>query len=141
MSIFKEFKTFATRGNVVDMAIGIIIGAAFGKIVSSIVGDVLLPPLGLLIGGVDFSGFALTLKEAAGTTPAVMIKYGSFINTIIDFVIVALAVFLLIRAMNKLQKKDEKPSAPTTRECPDCQMTIPLHAKRCGHCTTILQPS
>lgn len=139
MSIFKEFKAFAMRGNVVDMAIGIIIGAAFGKIVASIVNDVLMPPIGLLLGGVDFSGFAFTLKETSGAAPAVVIRYGVFINTTIDFIIVAFAIFLLIRAMNRLQKKEE--AQPTTTECPECRMTIPVGAKRCGHCAVVLQPA
>lgn len=139
MSMFKEFKAFAMRGNVVDMAIGIIIGAAFGKIVASIVNDVLMPPIGLLLGGVDFSGFAFTLKETSGAAPAVVIRYGVFINTTIDFIIVAFAIFLLIRAMNRLQRKEE--AQPTTTECPECRMTIPVGAKRCGHCAVVLQPA
>ncbi|MDI6803132.1 MAG: large-conductance mechanosensitive channel protein MscL [Bacteroidota bacterium] len=111
MSIIKEFKAFAMRGNVVDMAVGIIIGVAFGKIVSSLVSDVLLPPIGLLMGGVDFSHFAITLRQATETSAAVTLKYGVFINTIIDFIIVAFSVFLVIKGMNKL-KKAEVPPAP-----------------------------
>ncbi len=111
MSIIKEFKAFAMRGNVVDMAVGIIIGVAFGKIVSSLVSDVLLPPIGLLMGGVDFSHFALTLKQATESAAAVTLKYGVFINTVIDFIIVAFSVFLVIKGMNKL-KKAEVPPAP-----------------------------
>jgi len=107
MSFLSEFKTFAVKGNVVDMAVGIIIGAAFGKIVSSFVGDVVMPPLGILIGGVDFSDLAITLKAAEGDLPAVMIAYGKFIQTVIDFTIVAFAVFLGIKAINKL-KHEEK---------------------------------
>ncbi len=111
MSIIKEFKAFAMRGNVVDMAVGIILGVAFGKIVSSLVSDVLLPPIGLLMGGVDFSHFALTLKQATAESAAVTLKYGVFINTVIDFIIVASSVFLLIKGMNKL-KKAQLPPAP-----------------------------
>jgi large conductance mechanosensitive channel len=140
MSMMKEFKTFAMRGNVVDMAVGIIIGAAFGKIVSSLVADVIMPPIGLLLGGLDFSGFSITLKEASGTNPAVLLKYGVFINTVIDFIIIAFAIFMLIRAINKMKKKEEAaPQAPTTKECPECLMPIPINAKRCGHCGVILQ--
>ncbi len=139
MSMMKEFKAFAMRGNVVDMAVGIIIGAAFGKIVSSVVSDIIMPPIGLLLGGVDFSNLVLTLKEGAGSAP-VMIKYGVFINTIIDFLIVAFAVFLLIKAINSMRRKEEPAAViPTTRECPECLMTIPINAKRCGHCTAELQ--
>ena len=113
MSMVKEFREFAMRGNVVDLAVGIIIGAAFGKIVSSLVADVLMPPIGILVGGVDFSSLSITLKQAAEGQAAVVIKYGAFINTIIDFVIVAFAIFLLIRALNTLKKKQEAaPAAP-----------------------------
>jgi large conductance mechanosensitive channel len=113
MSLISEFKQFAMRGNVVDMAIGIIIGGAFGKIVSSFVGDVMMPPLGMLIGGVDFTDLAVTLSAATAETPAVVLGYGKFIQTIIDFTIIAFAIFLLIKAMNQLQKKEEaKPAEP-----------------------------
>jgi large conductance mechanosensitive channel len=113
MNFAQEFRTFAVRGNVVDMAVGIIIGAAFGKIVSSLVGDVVMPPIGLLVGGVNFSELALTLKAASGDTPAVMLKYGAFLQTMLDFLIVAFAVFLLVKAINALKKKElEKPAAP-----------------------------
>lgn len=138
MSVIKEFKDFAARGNVVDMAVGIIIGAAFGKIVSSLVGDVILPPIGLILGGVDFSGLALTLREASGGSAAVLLKYGVFINTIIDFLIVAFAVFVLIKGLNAMKKKTAAPP-PTMRNCPECQMSIPIGAKRCGYCTVVLQ--
>ena len=104
MGMLKEFKEFAMKGNVMDMAVGIVIGAAFGKIVSSLVGDVIMPPIGLLIGNVDFSSLAYTLKEATDTSPAVTIRYGLFINTIIDFVIVAFAIFLVIKQLNRLKK-------------------------------------
>jgi len=113
MKMLQEFKQFAMRGNVMDMAIGIIIGAAFGKIVSSIVGDVIMPPIGLLLGGMDFSSLAITLKEGAEGTQPVLLKYGMFINTIIDFIIIAFAIFLLVKGINSLKKKEEeKPSAP-----------------------------
>ncbi len=113
MKLLQEFKSFAMRGNVVDMAVGIIIGAAFGKIVSSIVNDVIMPPIGLLVGGIDFSNLSITLKDAVENSPAVVIKYGVFINTVIDFIIVAWAIFMVIKAMNSLKKKEEaKPAAP-----------------------------
>ncbi len=107
MSLLKEFKEFAVKGNVVDMAVGIIIGAAFGKIVSSIVSDVMMPPIGLLIGGIDFSKLAITLKGASGDTAAVVISYGKFIQTGVDFAIVAFAIFMLIKALNTLKRKQE----------------------------------
>lgn len=113
MKMLQEFKAFAMRGNVVDMAVGIIIGGAFGKIVSSLVSDVIMPPIGLLLGGVDFSDLAITLKAAEEGQPAVMLKYGMFINTVIDFLIIAFAIFMVIKAMNTLKKKEEeKPAAP-----------------------------
>jgi len=113
MSMMQEFKAFAMRGNVVDMAVGIIIGGAFGKIVSSVVNDVIMPPIGLLVGGVDFSDLGITLRGATEAAPAVVLKYGMFINVVIDFLIVALVIFLLIRGMNALRKKQEvAPAAP-----------------------------
>ncbi|MEZ6175108.1 MAG: large-conductance mechanosensitive channel protein MscL [Candidatus Scalinduaceae bacterium] len=108
----KEFKEFAVKGNVVDMAVGIIIGAAFGKIVSSFVGDVIMPPIGVLLGGVDFSSLAFTVKEAVGEIPAVVIGYGKFIQTVIDFTIIAFAIFIAIKAINSLKRKEEAPKAP-----------------------------
>ena len=138
MSVVKEFKEFAMRGNMLDLAIGIIIGGAFGKVVSSVVNDVLMPPLGVLIGGVDFSSFGLTLKEAVDKTPATVLKYGVFLNNMIDFVIVAFAVFMIVKAVNRMKRKAEVPPAPTSKACPECFMTIPLEAKRCGHCATKL---
>jgi large conductance mechanosensitive channel len=111
--MLKEFKEFAMRGNVLDMAIGIIVGAAFGRIVSSLVNDVLMPPLGILLGGMDFSKLAITLKEAAGDAAAVQLKYGMFIQQIIDFLIVAMAIFLVVKAMNTMKRKQEEaPAAP-----------------------------
>jgi large conductance mechanosensitive channel len=113
MSMVKEFKEFAMRGNVVDLAVGIIIGGAFGKIVSSLVNDVLMPPLGLLLGGVDFSNLMVNLKAAAQGSPAVSLRYGMFINTVVDFIIVAFAIFLVVKGMNALKRKEEeKPAAP-----------------------------
>jgi len=140
MSMIKEFKEFAMRGNVVDMAVGIIIGGAFGKIVSSLVQDVIMPPIGLLLGGVDFSSLAITLKEAVGDTPAVLLKYGVFVNTIIDFVIIAFAIFMVIKGMNRMKRKEEPApaAAPTAKECPHCFTQIPIKATRCPNCTTQL---
>jgi len=140
--MLKEFKEFAMRGNVVDMAVGIIIGAAFGKIVSSLVKDVIMPPIGKLMGNVDFSDLFINLSsgqydslKAAQSAGAATINYGIFINTILDFIIVAFAIFMLVRAMNKLKRKEE-PAPVTTKECPECLSTIPLAAKRCAHCTS-----
>ena len=141
MSMMKEFKEFAMRGNVVDMAVGIVIGGAFGKIVSSFVKDVLMPPIGVLLGGVDFSNLTITIREAIGDTPAVLLKYGVFINTVIDFIIIAFAIFMVIKGMNKM-KKEEKPAPPaepTTKECPYCLTEIPIKATRCPNCTSQLQ--
>ncbi len=146
--MLKEFKEFAMRGNVVDMAVGIIIGAAFGTIVKSLVADVIMPPIGLLLGNVDFSNLFIVLKQGsvagsfatvaeAHKAGAVTLNYGVFANTIISFIIVAFAVFLLIRALNKLQREEEAPpEEPTTKECPHCLSTIPIMATRCGHCTS-----
>ncbi|MBR2137238.1 MAG: large-conductance mechanosensitive channel protein MscL [Alphaproteobacteria bacterium] len=135
-NFFNEFKTFAMRGNVMDMAVGIIIGAAFGKIVTSLVEDVIMPPIGWALGKVDFSDLAVTLTEG------VTIKYGAFINTVISFIIVAFAVFILIKAVNTLQAKmakEEAAAAPTTKKCPYCCTEIPLEATRCPHCTSELK--
>ncbi|MDH3556560.1 MAG: large conductance mechanosensitive channel protein MscL [Deltaproteobacteria bacterium] len=148
--MLKEFKEFAMRGNVVDMAVGIIIGAAFGTIVKSLVADIIMPPIGLLLGNVDFSNLFIVLKQGATAGPfatiaeaqkagAVTINYGMFANTVISFLIVAFAVFLLIRALNKLQREEEAPpEEPTTKDCPHCLSTIPIQATRCGHCTSEL---
>jgi len=114
MSMLKEFREFAVKGNMVDMAVGIIIGAAFGKIISSLVNDVIMPPLGLLIGGVDFSDLAVVLKQAEGEAEAVLLSYGAFINNVIDFLIVAVAIFMAIKVMNRLNRQEEeKPAAPS----------------------------
>jgi len=145
--MFSEFKKFAMRGNVVDMAVGIIIGAAFGKIVSSLVKDVIMPPIGLLMGGIDFSSLYINLSDtayeslaAAQEAAAPTINYGIFINTILDFVIVAFAIFMMVRMMNTLKKEEAAPPAvPTTKECPACLSTIPIKATRCAHCTMDLK--
>jgi large conductance mechanosensitive channel len=135
MSIAKEFKEFAMRGNVVDMAVGIVIGGAFGKIVSSMVSDVIMPPIGMILGNVDFSKLSIVLREKTATAEAVTIKYGLFINTVLDFVIVAFAIFMVIKQMNRLKKK-EAPAEVTTKECPKCFSTIALKASRCPNCTS-----
>lgn len=145
--MLKEFKEFAMRGSVLDMAIGIIIGVAFGKVVTSLVNDVLMPPIGLLLGKVDFSNLFVNLTgtpyaslaeaQAAG---AATINYGVFINTVIDFLIVAFVLFMLVRQVNRIMRKPEAPlAAPTTKECPYCLSIIPLKATRCPHCTSELK--
>jgi large conductance mechanosensitive channel len=140
MQMLKEFKEFAMRGNVIDMAVGIIIGSAFGKIVSSLVQDVIMPPIGLIMGNVDFSNLAVTLREKTETAEAITLKYGVFINTVLDFTIVAFAVFMLIKQVNHLKKKEDTVAAePTTKECPHCCSSIPAKAMRCPHCTSELQ--
>ena len=149
--MIKDFKEFVIRGNVVDMAIGIVIGAAFGGIVKSFVDDVLMPPIGLLLGNVDFANLFITLKEgakaagpyaslaAAKTAGAVTLNLGTFINTIISFIIIAFAVFLVIKGINRMKREQPAPAAePTTRECPFCLSEIPLKATRCPHCTSEL---
>jgi len=143
--VFKEFKAFAMRGNVLDMAVGIIIGAAFGKIVASLVEDVLMPPISKLLGPVNFSDLFINLSgksyeslSAAKAAGAATLNYGLFLNTVINFVIVAFAVFLLVQQVNRWTKKPEVAAAPTTKDCPQCAMPIPIAAKRCGHCTTQL---
>jgi len=122
MSMLQEFKTFAVKGNVMDMAVGIIVGGAFGKIVSSFVSDVVMPPIGLLIGGVNFSDLAITMKEAVGTTAAVTINYGKFIQTVIDFTIIAFAIFLVVKGMNSLKRKEE--AAPSTPPPPSAEQQL-----------------
>ncbi len=149
--MLKEFKEFAVRGNVVDMAVGIIIGAAFGTIVQSLVDDVIMPPIGLLLGGVDFSNLFILLREgaevaapyasveAATEAGAVVLAYGQFINTVISFLIIAFAVFLVIRYINRLKRPDEAPEAPpTTKKCPYCVSDIAIEATRCPSCTSEL---
>ncbi len=145
MGFFSEFKEFAIKGNVLDMAVGIIIGAAFGSIINSLVKDVIMPPIGYIMGGVSFADmfYALdgntykTLAEAQAAA-APTINYGSFINTIVNFIIVALAIFLLIRQVNSMRKKPIPP-APNSKECPYCKESIPLAAVKCSHCTSDLE--
>jgi large conductance mechanosensitive channel len=146
--MWKEFKAFILRGNVLDLAIAVIIGAAFGKIVTSLVNDIIMPPIGVLLGKVDFSNLFINLsgtpydtlaqaKEAGAAT----INYGLFINAVIDFVIVALVIFLLVRQANRMKAKPAAPAAPTTKDCPYCLSAIPLKATRCPHCTSELPKS
>jgi large conductance mechanosensitive channel len=146
--MFKQFREFALRGNVVDMAVGIIIGAAFGAIVSSLVADVIMPPIGLLLGNVDFSDLFVVLREGAAPGPyaslaaareagAVTLNYGVFVNSIISFLIIAFSVFILVTQMNRLRRQAEAPPAePTTKGCPFCFSTIPVKATRCPFCTS-----
>lgn len=148
--MLKDFKEFALRGNVVDMAVGIIIGAAFGTVVKSLVSDVLMPPIGLLMGNVDFSNLFLTLKAGDPAGPyatlaeaqeagAVVMSWGVFVDNIVAFLIVALAMFFVVRAMVTMLRKEEAPApAPTTKDCPQCLMSIPIKATRCGHCTSTI---
>ena len=147
--MFNEFKTFAMRGNVIDMAVGIIIGAAFGRIVDSLVKDILMPPLGFLLGRVDFSNLFITIKEGAVAGPyhsvaaaqaagAVTINYGNFINVTISFIIVAFAIFVLIKAINQLKEKEEA-APPSAKDCPFCFTKINVKAKKCPACTADLK--
>ena len=148
--MWKEFKEFVMRGNVVDMAVGIIIGAAFGTIITSLVNDVIMPPIGLLLGNVDFANLFILLKAGSPAGPyalladaqaagAVTINYGVFINAVVSFLIVAFVIFLLIRTINRMKREEEAPPAePTTKECPHCLSTIPIKATRCAHCTSEL---
>jgi large conductance mechanosensitive channel len=148
--MLKEFRAFAMRGNVLDMAVGIIIGAAFGTIVKSLVDDVIMPPLGLLLGGADFTDLFLVLKQGEPAGPyvaladaqaagAVSINYGQFANTVVSFLIVAFAVFLLVKAVNRMHRKEAAPAAaPTTKDCPFCKSTIAIGATRCPACTSSL---
>jgi large conductance mechanosensitive channel len=151
MGVLKEFKEFAVRGNVVDLAVGLIVGAAFGKIVSSLVGDIIMPPIGKLMGNVNFSDLFISLEPSktagisslarARETGAAIIAYGAFLNAIIDFVIIAFCVFLLVKAMNRLNKlkKADEPAPVVTKECPYCISTIPIKATRCAQCTSELR--
>ena len=144
--MLKEYKAFAMRGNVVDMAVGIVIGAAFGKIVGSLVTDVLMPPLGLILGGVDFSNLFFTLKgdsyptlAAAQAAGVPTLRYGVFLNTIVDFLIVALAIFMVVKGMNKMKKEESAESPPvSTKRCKECLSEIPLAAKKCAHCCSVV---
>jgi large conductance mechanosensitive channel len=151
MSVMKEFREFAVRGNVVDMAVGVIIGAAFGAIAKSLVDDIIMPPIGLLLGGVDFNDLFIVLRD--GTTPApyatladaktagaVTINYGTFANTLVAFLIVSFAIFMMVRAINRLRRVEQvAPAAPTDKPCPYCAMAIPIVAVRCPHCTSAIE--
>ena len=128
--MLKEFREFAIRGNVVDLAVAVIIGGAFGKIITSLVDNILMPLIGLLIGGIDFKGLAFTVGGAK-------VEYGLFIQNVVDFIIIAFVIFLMVRAMNRFKK--EEPTTPTTKECPYCYTTIPLKATRCPNCTSELK--
>lgn len=151
MAIIKEFKEFAVKGNVVDMAVGIIIGGAFGTIVKSLVDDVIMPPVGLLLGGVDFKDLFIVLRAGdpgppyvtiadAQASGAVTLNYGQFINNILAFVIVAFAVFILVKAINRLRREEQvEPESPTDKACPFCATTIPIQALRCPNCTSALE--
>lgn len=144
MGMLKEFRDFAVKGNVVDMAVGLVIGAAFGKIVSSLVNDIIMPPIGMLMGKMDFSTLFFNLSgthydtlKAAKDAGAATLNYGAFINTVIDFVIVAFAIFMVIKQINRL-KKAPPPADPATKECPKCCSNIAIKASRCPHCTSEL---
>lgn len=149
--MFKEFREFAVKGNMVDMAVGIVIGAAFGTIITSLVSDIIMPPIGLLLGNVDFSGLFMVLKEGKVSAPyasladakaagAVTLNYGVFINTIVSFLIVGFAVFLVVKNVNRMKKEEQAPPAvPTTKECPFCLSVIPIKAVKCGNCTSELK--
>lgn len=134
--MWKEFKEFAMRGNVVDMAVGIIIGAAFGKIITSLVNDIMMPPIGFILGRVDFSNLVITIHEKTATSPAVVISYGAFINTVINFTIVAFAMFIIIKQMNKFTQNKQP---PLKKACPFCCSNIDINAKRCPQCTSELK--
>ena len=137
MKLIDEFKSFIQRGNVIDMGVGIIMGASFQKIVNTLVNHVLMPPIGMLLGGTDFSNLKLTLKTATANSPEVTLNYGLFINTLIDFMIIGLSVFVLIKVVNTLYR--EKSVEKNTKFCPECQLEIPKKAYRCGHCTSNLK--
>jgi len=149
--MLKEFKAFVMRGNVLDLAVAVIIGGAFGKIVTSLVNDIIMPPIGMLLGNVNFADLFINMSDVnyasladAKTAGAPVLAYGSLINTILDFVIVAFVIFMVVRTANKLQKLKEKPAepaAPTTRECPHCLSTVPVKATRCAHCTSAIEPA
>jgi large conductance mechanosensitive channel len=147
--VFKEFREFAMRGNVIDMAVGIIIGASFGAVVNSLVGDIIMPPIGVLLNNVDFTSLFVTIREgtvpgpyisiaAAKAAGAVTVNYGVFVSTIVSFLVVAFSVFLLIRSVNSFKRK-ETPPPPSTRECPYCLSAVPVGAVRCAHCTSELK--
>jgi large conductance mechanosensitive channel len=137
--MLKEFKEFAMKGNVIDMAVGVIIGGAFGKIVSSLVNDIVMPPIGILVGNVDFSELSIVLSEATAEASAVTLNYGLFINNVVNFLIVAMCIFMMIKAINKLKKPDPVVvSVPTTKDCPYCFSAISLKASKCAFCASSL---
>jgi large conductance mechanosensitive channel len=136
MGVVNEFKEFAMRGNVLDMAVGVIIGAAFGKIVTSFVNDIIMPPIGLLLGKADFSNLSITLRQSKIPEQVVTLKYGMFVNTVLDFLIVAFAIFMLVKQVNRFKKKEDTAGAdPTSKECPKCFSEINIKATRCPNCT------
>ena len=144
--MLKEFRDFAVKGNVIDLAVAVIMGAAFGPIVTSLVGDIIMPPIGLALGGMDFKDLFISLSgdsypslAAAKKAAAPMIAYGNFLNTVINFLIVAFAVFMLVKQANRLKKPAPPPPPPSTKECPYCISAVPLKATRCGHCTSELK--
>jgi large conductance mechanosensitive channel len=137
MGMLKEFREFAIKGNAIDMAVGIIIGGAFGTIVTSLVNDVIMPPIGILLGKTDFSSLSIMLQYPTKTSAAVVLSYGKFINSILSFLIVAFCVFLVVKQINRL--RPAPPAEPTTKTCPQCLSTIPLKAKRCAFCTSEVQ--
>lgn len=149
--MFKEFKEFAMKGNVLDMAVGIIIGAAFGAIITSFVSDVIMPPIGLLLGNVDFSSLFVVLKEGKIPAPyitladakaagAITMNYGLFFNTIVSFLIIAFAIFMVVKSVNRMKREEQAPpAAPTTKDCPFCLSAVPIKAVKCGHCTSALK--
>ena len=137
-NILKEFKVFALKGNAFDLAIGVVIGAAFGKIVSSLVSDIIMPPISSLLGGVDFSDKVIILKQATEMNPAIAWRYGSFITVIIDFLIIAFTIFIVVKQFNKIKRKEPE-KAQSTKECPYCYSAIPVRATKCPNCTSALQ--
>ncbi|HUJ15233.1 MAG TPA: large conductance mechanosensitive channel protein MscL [Thermoanaerobaculia bacterium] len=148
MGLIKEFREFAIKGNVMDLAVAVVIGAAFGKIVSSFVDDILMPPLGILVGQHDFSQYFVTLSAGhypslaqAKAAGAATLNYGMFINTVINFLIIALAIFLVVRSINKLTRKPAEKTTPTMRDCPECLSPIPMKAARCKFCSAPVTPT
>jgi large conductance mechanosensitive channel len=135
MSFMQEFKTFVMRGNIIDFAVGIIIGAAFGKIINSLVTDIIMPPIGMLVGGINFGSLSYVLRPAYDNHAEIALKYGAFLNTIIEFLIIALSIFILVKFINKYRAETPKIN---TKDCPQCLLPMPILAKRCGHCTHLV---
>ncbi|GAB4187917.1 MAG: hypothetical protein Tsb0015_07260 [Simkaniaceae bacterium] len=133
-NIFQEFRAFISRGNAIDMAVGIILGISFGKVIDSLVNQIIMPPIGLLLGGVNFQYWQITLRKASGASPAIVLNFGMFISALIDFFIVSLAAFILLKIANRFYRRP----LPNQRPCPECRMMIPQEAKRCGHCSVLL---